>query len=132
MSWKYILSCRLVLKKRSVIYLQKLMASSGNDGIGFIVQPEPDAWRSFMADDDDMLPSIIRIDSEEILFEEDRPKASFIGNKYLKGDLLGDGSYSKVKEVLDIETLCRRAVKIVKLRSIRRIPNGYENVKRYF
>jgi len=86
-------------------------------------------WNDFMNSNDDFLPNIIRIDSAEIIYTPDT-HASFIGDKYLKGDLLGEGSYSKVKEVLDIDTLCRRAVKIVKCRKIRKIPNGLANVKR--
>ncbi|XP_067928124.1 serine/threonine-protein kinase STK11-like [Watersipora subatra] len=93
---------------------------------GFAISPDSEQLAEFL--EDDGLPNIIRINSDEILYQP--PQASFIGTKYLKGDLLGEGSYSKVKEVLDIETLCRRAVKIVKLRKIRRIPNGLANVKR--
>uniref|UniRef100_A0AAZ3QZI8 Serine/threonine-protein kinase STK11 n=1 Tax=Oncorhynchus tshawytscha TaxID=74940 RepID=A0AAZ3QZI8_ONCTS len=52
-----------------------------------------------------------------------RKRAKLIG-KYLMGDLLGEGSYGKVKEMLDSETLCRRAVKILKKKKLRRIPNG--------
>lgn len=33
--------------------------------------------------------------------------------KYCMGDKLGEGSYGKVKEVLDSESLCRRAVKVI-------------------
>lgn len=44
--------------------------------------------------------------------------------------MLGEGSYGKVKEVLDIQTLCRRAVKIMKKRKLKRIPNGEANVKK--
>lgn len=47
------------------------------------------------------------------------------------GDLLGEGSYGKVKEMLDSETLCRRAVKILKKKKLRRIPNGEANVKKW-
>lgn len=91
-----------------------------------------EAWRQFMEDDDDMLPTIIRIDSADIVYEDNNPHASFIGegDKYMKGELLGEGSYSKVKEVLDMESLCRRAVKIVKWRNIRKMPNGIANVLR--
>lgn len=46
------------------------------------------------------------------------------------GELLGEGSYGKVKEMLDSETLCRRAAKILKQRKLRRIPNGEQNVQR--
>ena len=40
------------------------------------------------------------------------------------GDVLGEGSYAKVKEAIDSETLVRRAVKIMKKRKLRKIPNG--------
>lgn len=59
--------------------------------------------------------------------KNDRPK--FVG-RYLIGDLIGEGSYSKVKEVIDSETLERRAVKIMKKQRLKKIPNGEENVKR--
>lgn len=52
-----------------------------------------------------------------------------MSNKYIpyKNAL---GSYGKVKEVLDSETLCRRAVKILTQRKLKRIPNGEQNVRR--
>ena len=72
-----------------------------------------------------------RYDSTDIIYAQpQRPKAKIVGNKYLKGELLGEGSYSKVKEMLDVNTLCRRAVKIMKQRRLRRIPNGETNVQR--
>uniref|UniRef100_A0A9L0JAI2 Serine/threonine kinase 11 n=1 Tax=Equus asinus TaxID=9793 RepID=A0A9L0JAI2_EQUAS len=71
---------------------------------------------------------IHRIDSTEVIYQPRRKRAKLIG-KYLMGDLLGEGSYGKVKEVLDSETLCRRAVKILKKKKLRRIPNGEANVK---
>ncbi|KAM6962769.1 serine/threonine-protein kinase STK11-like [Aplochiton taeniatus] len=72
---------------------------------------------------------IHRIDSTEVIYEPRRKRAKLIG-KYLMGDLLGEGSYGKVKEMLDSETLCRRAVKILKKKKLRRIPNGEANVKK--
>ncbi|XP_056149054.1 serine/threonine-protein kinase STK11 [Lampris incognitus] len=72
---------------------------------------------------------IHRIDSTEVIYQPRRKRAKLIG-KYLMGDLLGEGSYGKVKEMLDSETLCRRAVKILKKRKLRRIPNGEANVKK--
>ncbi|XP_058393824.1 serine/threonine-protein kinase STK11 isoform X3 [Diceros bicornis minor] len=72
---------------------------------------------------------IHRIDSTEVIYQPRRKRAKVIG-KYLMGDLLGEGSYGKVKEVLDSETLCRRAVKILKKKKLRRIPNGEANVKK--
>lgn len=51
-----------------------------------------------------------KIDSQEILYKK-KEKIKMIG-KYVMGDKLGEGSYGKVKEVLDSESLCRRAVKV--------------------
>ncbi|KAI0981043.1 hypothetical protein GJ496_010316 [Pomphorhynchus laevis] len=42
----------------------------------------------------------------------------------------GEGSYSKVKECIDTKNLCRRSVKIMNFRNLRRIPNGEEIAKR--
>lgn len=52
-----------------------------------------------------------RVSSEEIVYK--KKKIKMIG-KYCMGDKLGEGSYGKVKEVLDSESLCRRAVKVIK------------------
>jgi len=68
--------------------------------------------------------------SQDIVYEQPRRKAKIVGGKYLKGEQLGEGSYSRVKEMLDVQTLCRRAVKIMKQRRLRRIPNGEANVQR--
>lgn len=70
-----------------------------------------------------------RVDSDQIIYKEKKKKCKFIG-KYVMGDVLGEGSYGKVKEVLDSQTLCRRAVKILKKKKLRRIPNGEQNVQR--
>lgn len=80
---------------------------------------------------DEVVP-FYKYDSTDIIYAQpQRPKAKIVGGKYLKGELLGEGSYSKVKEMLDVNTLCRRAVKIMKQRRLRRIPNGEANVQRY-
>lgn len=71
-----------------------------------------------------------RVDSDQIIYQNQKRKLKMIG-KYVMGDLLGEGSYGKVKEMLDSEKLCRRAVKILKERKLRRIPNGEQNVQRY-
>lgn len=71
-----------------------------------------------------------RYNSKDIIYEEPKRQAKIVGERYLKGELLGEGSYSKVKEMLDCVTLCRRAVKIMKQRRLRRIPNGEANVQR--
>lgn len=98
-----------------------------------------------------------KIPSEEIIYQKKSEKIKMIG-KYVMGDKLGEGSYGKVKEVLDTESLCRRAVKvnsseyfriknfiiwpfylfilshtlqsqILAKRKLRRIPNGELNVR---
>lgn len=70
-----------------------------------------------------------RVDSDQIIYQPRRKRAKLIG-KYLMGDALGEGSYGKVKEMLDSENLRRCAVKIMKRRKLRRIPNGEQNVQR--
>uniref|UniRef100_A0A915DHA7 non-specific serine/threonine protein kinase n=1 Tax=Ditylenchus dipsaci TaxID=166011 RepID=A0A915DHA7_9BILA len=63
----------------------------------------------------------------EEIFTEKQPK--FIGD-YLFGNVIGEGSYSKVKEVLHTRLLVRRAVKIIKDKRLRKIPGGEQNVQR--
>ncbi|XP_053946851.1 serine/threonine-protein kinase stk11 isoform X1 [Anastrepha ludens] len=70
-----------------------------------------------------------RVDSAEIIYQKKKKEIKMVG-KYVMGDILGEGSYGKVKEVLDSENLCRRAVKILTKRKLRRIPNGEQNVQR--
>ncbi|XP_018321147.1 serine/threonine-protein kinase STK11-like isoform X2 [Agrilus planipennis] len=70
-----------------------------------------------------------RVDSDQIIYQTKKKRLKMIG-KYVMGDLLGEGSYGKVKEMLDSETLCRHAVKILKKHKLRRIPNGEQNVQR--
>jgi len=96
---------------------------------------QDDPWPShpshpFVLEDMDDGDFVIRtIPSDEIICETVERKAKCI-SKYLMGDVLGEGAYGKVKEVLDIVTLHRRAVKIMKKRKLRKIPHGEENVKR--
>ncbi|CAH1161189.1 unnamed protein product [Phyllotreta striolata] len=70
-----------------------------------------------------------KVDSDQIIYQKKKRRLKLIG-KYVMGDLLGEGAYGKVKDMLDSETLCRRAVKILKQRKLRRIPNGELNVQR--
>lgn len=70
-----------------------------------------------------------RIDSN-IIYVPRVKRAKIIGGKYLMGDVLGEGAYGKVKEMLNCERLSRCAVKILTKRRLRRIPNGEQNVKR--
>ncbi|KAJ1531685.1 hypothetical protein ONE63_000354 [Megalurothrips usitatus] len=88
---------------------------------------EPTSWIN--DEDTDVTTFFHRVDSDQIIYEAKKKRCKMIG-KYVMGDLLGEGSYGKVKEVLDSETLCRRAVKILKKRKLRRIPNGEQNVQR--
>lgn len=74
--------------------------------------------------------SFHRVSSIDILYEPKAKGPKFVKSKYLMGNRLGEGSYSKVKEVLDMDTLQRRAVKIMKTRRLRKIPNGEQNVQR--
>ncbi|XP_037030806.1 serine/threonine-protein kinase STK11 isoform X2 [Bradysia coprophila] len=70
-----------------------------------------------------------RVDSAEIIYQAKKKACKMVG-RYVMGELLGEGSYGKVKEVLDSEDLSRRAVKILTKRKLRRIPNGEQNVRR--
>lgn len=66
-------------------------------------------------------------DPDEVVYQVQKKQCKMVG-KYVMGDLLGEGSYGKVKEVLDSETLVRRAAKILKKKKLKRIPNGEKNV----
>ena len=83
-----------------------------------------------MEDPDGDIIRFHRFNSEDVIYEEPKKQAKIVGEKYLKGEVLGEGSYSKVKEMLDCVLLCRRAVKIMKKRRLKRIPNGEANVQR--
>ena len=82
-------------------------------------------------DDDDLagMMAIHRVDSKDVVFDNKPKKVKILG-KYVMGDRLGDGSYAKVKEAIDSETLCRRAIKIMKRKKLKKIPNGEANVER--
>lgn len=71
------------------------------------------------------------IDSNtHIIYERKRKVADFVGDRYLKGEILGEGCTATVKEMLDTQTLNRCAVKIVTRKKIRKIPNGEKNVNK--
>lgn len=63
-----------------------------------------------------------RVNSAEIIYQAKKKSCKMIG-KYVMGDILGEGSYGKVKEVLDSESLSRRAVKV------RFHPFGYSHIR---
>ena len=86
----------------------------------------------FLQDDDLPLDGFFhRVDSTELVYKSHVKHAKFVGDRYIMGDMLGEGSYGKVKECLDSENLMRLAVKILKRKKLRKIPNGEANVKRY-
>ena len=74
------------------------------------------------------LLAIQRVDSKDVVFDNRQKKAKILSH-YVMGDVLGEGSYAKVKEAVDQVTLCRRAVKIMKRKKLRRIPNGEKNAE---
>lgn len=82
--------------------------------------------------DEDAISDLIairRVDSRDVVYENKKKTTKVLG-RYVMGDVLGEGSYAKVKEAIDSETLIRRAVKIMKKRKLRKIPNGEANVER--
>lgn len=70
-----------------------------------------------------------RVDSQDIIYQQKKKNIKMV-DKYVMGDVLGEGSYGKVKEAMNSENLCRLAVKILTKRKLRRIPNGEQNVTR--
>jgi serine/threonine-protein kinase 11 len=84
------------------------------------------------AGDEDAISDLIairRVDSRDVVYENKKKTTKVLG-RYVMGDVLGEGSYAKVKEAIDSETLIRRAVKIMKKRKLRKIPHGEANVER--
>lgn len=102
---------------------EPLFVVGSQDGLFDLPSP------AFLGDDADPNIFFHRVDSDQIIYQPRRKRAKLIG-KYLMGDALGEGSYGKVKEMLDTENLRRCAVKIMKRRKLRRIPNGEQNVQR--
>ena len=93
--------------------------------------------RHFYGEDEDELDNeglnmetfFKRVDSMELVPSQHKEAKVIKG--YLMGELLGDGSYGKVKECLELATLARRAVKIINLKTVaRKIPRGVENVRK--
>ena len=59
-----------------------------------------------------------------------RPKGPKRLHDYLLGGVIGKGSFGKVKEAVDLRTRERVAVKIIKERLLKKMPNGVESVCR--
>ncbi|XP_078352582.1 serine/threonine-protein kinase STK11-like [Oculina patagonica] len=113
--------------------VDSMVVENGVQRLQFVVGSQDGLYNdlhspAFLGDED---PNIFfhRVDSDQIIYQPRRKRAKLIG-KYLMGDALGEGSYGKVKEMLDSENLRRCAVKIMKRRKLRRIPNGEQNVQR--
>jgi len=64
-----------------------------------------------------------KIKDTEITYRTKTPKTV---NQYLLGEVLGKGSYGKVREALDTTNLERVAIKIVKKQLLRKLPGGVE------
>ena len=71
----------------------------------------------------------IQYTSQDLQLDMRKKTAKIVG-RYVMGDILGEGSYGKVKEGFCIETLKRVAIKIMKQSRLKKIPNGEANVKR--
>eukprot|EP00045_Choanoeca_perplexa_P016979 m.236687 g.236687 ORF g.236687 m.236687 type:complete len:717 (+) comp17415_c0_seq9:41-2191(+) len=67
--------------------------------------------------------------TRDLVYTE-RKKEPKIYGRYIFGEKIGEGSFGKVKEVLDLINLRRYAVKIVKYKKIRKMPNGPENLRK--
>ncbi len=64
-----------------------------------------------------------KIKDTEITYRTKTPKTV---NQYLLGEVLGKGSYGKVREALDTNTMKRVAIKIAKKSQLRKLPGGGE------
>ncbi|CAL2047802.1 unnamed protein product [Caenorhabditis brenneri] len=91
--------------------------------------PESDAMRQFINNEVNSAMMFNRdnhIDDFDPLSTKKQPK---VMEGYLWGAVIGNGSYGKVKEVIDVFTLTRRAIKIMKYDKLRKITNGWENIR---
>jgi hypothetical protein len=119
-----------LVQQPSILYNYKNGHQSSHSGAQFNISlDENDA-------DDEQTPTFLldltppapvpiqRVSSEdELNLYTKRKRAKFIG-PYLFGDVIGQGSYAKVKECVDRRNLCRRAVKIMQRRRLRKTPHG--------
>ncbi|KNC71370.1 hypothetical protein SARC_16094 [Sphaeroforma arctica JP610] len=68
--------------------------------------------------------------SSQVLYKPKKKVPKIVG-RYILGNVLGEGSYGKVKEGIHTENLTRVAIKILKKKKLRKIANGEANVRRY-
>ncbi|XP_075242168.1 serine/threonine-protein kinase STK11-like [Convolutriloba macropyga] len=90
-----------------------------------------------LAEDDEVVGNEFifqQVESLDNLFVENgREKPpKFINERYLLGSQMGEGSYGKVKQVLDTFTLQKMAVKIMNKQKLKKIPNGERNALNEF
>lgn len=107
------------------------ICGSGAEYSGQYMDSMPE-WGGGWGGDEDAISDLLgikRVDSRDVVYENKKKTTKVLG-RYVMGDVLGEGSYAKVKEAIDSETLVRRAVKIMKKRKLRKIPNGEQNVER--
>lgn len=64
-----------------------------------------------------------KIKDTEITYRTKSPKTV---NQYLLGEVLGKGSYGKVREALDTNTMKTVAIKIITKSQLRKLPGGGE------
>jgi len=93
--------------------------------VGFSIGPPPsrqmnDNASDFSDPDNDFT---WKIKDTEITYRTKTPKTI---NQYLLGEVLGKGSYGKVREALDTTNFERVAIKIVKKQMLRKLPGGIE------
>uniref|UniRef100_A0A5S6QJB9 non-specific serine/threonine protein kinase n=1 Tax=Trichuris muris TaxID=70415 RepID=A0A5S6QJB9_TRIMR len=123
--WKHVVQPVSSADEHSGCFSSRLQASglpaSDLDGPPLVFVPSSDAMELSTC------LQFPRVDSADFAFNGKQRRPKLI-DKYLLGDLLGEGSYAKVKEAIDCETLCRLAVKIIKKRRLRKIPNGEQDV----
>jgi len=119
-----------VVQQPSILYNYKNGNQSSHSGAQFNIpfdehEEDGEQTSTFLLDLTPPTPvPIQRVSSEdELNFYTKRKRAKFIG-PYLFGDVIGQGSYAKVKECLDRRNLCRRAVKIMQRRRLRKTPHG--------
>lgn len=67
--------------------------------------------------------------SAEVVYQTKQKSPKIVG-QYILGETIGQGSYGKVKEAINLVTLKRVAIKIMRTRRLRKIPRGEENVKK--
>jgi serine/threonine-protein kinase 11 len=119
-----------LVQQPSILYNYKNGHQSSHSGVQFNIsldehEDDGEQTSTFLLDLTPPTPvPIQRVSSEdELNFYVKRKRAKFIG-PYLFGDVIGQGSYAKVKECLDRRNLCRRAVKIMQRRRLRKTPHG--------